>query len=200
VRSVPCGWLVSVDFAGSHQAGKAAELNPDDPHAYGTLGDAYLEVGRYSEAEAAYGHMMDLDTNLYSLSRLSGLKSLRGDPEGAIAGLHRAIEIGKMEGRPRESIAWGQWQLGSEHFALGNLESAEARYLDASQHVPKLLSGLAGLAQVRPLGGHGGELYSGPSPSSPSPTTLPHWGISTRRSAAPRRPGSNTTWSNTWGT
>lgn len=138
------------DFAGAAtEARKATELNPADPHAYGILGDAYLEVGRYSEAEAAYGQMMGLDANLYSLSRLSGLKSLRGDPEGAIADLHRALETGKTERRPRESIAWGQWQLGSEHFALGNLRLAEARYLGALSTYPNYYRGLAGLAQVR---------------------------------------------------
>lgn len=138
------------DFAGAAtEARKATELNPADPHAYGILGDAYLEVGKYTEAEATYRRMIDLDSDLYSLSRLSGLKSLRGDPEGAIADLQRAIKAGKTEGRPRESIAWGQWQLGSEYFSLGNLQEAGARYLEALSTYPNYYRALAGLAQVR---------------------------------------------------
>src|SRR5262249_56212818 len=81
-----------------HEFGEAAalarsaiELDPSDGHAHGVLGDALLELGKYEEAARAFQTMMSLDESLYSLARLSGLKSLRGDPQSAIADLRQAI-------------------------------------------------------------------------------------------------------------
>jgi tetratricopeptide (TPR) repeat protein len=131
------------------QAAKAVALDPSDSHAYGILGDAYLEVGRYAEAPHVYEQMIQLQGDLYSYSRLSGLKSLKGDPLGAIADLEQAIEAGRAHGRPSESIAWALWQLANEHFSRGRLPEAEAKYLEALDTFPEYYRALAGLAQVR---------------------------------------------------
>ena len=131
------------------QAAKAVELDPSDSHAYGILGDAYLEVGKYMEAQHAYERMTQLRGDLYSYSRLSGLKSLQGDAHGAIADLKQAIEAGQAHGHPSESIAWVLWQLGNEHFALGYLSEAETNYLEALHTFPNYYRASAGLAQVR---------------------------------------------------
>jgi tetratricopeptide (TPR) repeat protein len=131
------------------QAQKAVELDPTDSHAYGILGDAYLEIGNYEEAARAYQRMIQLQGDLYAYSRLSGLKSLQGDMNGAIADLEQAIRLGQAQARPPESIAWAMWQLGNEYFALGNLPEADARYLDALKTFPDYYRALAGLAQVR---------------------------------------------------
>jgi tetratricopeptide (TPR) repeat protein len=130
-------------------ARKAVEMNASDSDAYGLLGDALLEVGRYSEAEAAYSYMMELDGSLYSYSRLAGLKSARGDITGAIADLERAIAIGKVTKLPAESIAWTEWQLGVEYFAQGNLLAAESNYHRSLESYPNYYRALAGMAQVR---------------------------------------------------
>jgi tetratricopeptide (TPR) repeat protein len=139
------------------EATRAIALDPHDSHAYGILGDAELEVGKYAEAEHAYTRMIGLDADLSALSRLSGLKALRGDRLGAIADLEQAIDAGQMEGRPSESIAWAQWQLGAEHFNLGDLEAAEAAYTAALATYPRYHRALAGLAQVRSAQGHPAE-------------------------------------------
>jgi tetratricopeptide (TPR) repeat protein len=131
------------------QAQQALELDPADSHAYGVLGDALLELGKYDDAGQAFDAMMSLDKSLYSFARLSGLRSLRGDSEGAIAELRRAIEAGRTTGEPHESIAWAQWQLGVEYFAVGNLQAAEAQYLEALTSYPNYYRALAALAQVR---------------------------------------------------
>jgi tetratricopeptide (TPR) repeat protein len=130
-------------------AQKAVELDPTDSHAYGILGDAHLEVGQYAASEHAYRRMIQLQEDLYAYSRLSGLKSLRGDIEGAIGALEQAIRLGQARDRPAESIAWAMWQLGNEYFALGKPPEAEARYLDALNTFPGYYRALAALGQVR---------------------------------------------------
>lgn len=130
-------------------ARKALELDSGDGHAWGVLGDALLETGRYAEADDAYGRMIAIEADLHALSRLAGLKSMRGDVAGAVADLERAVAEGRAARRPAESVAWALAQLGSEHFAVGQLDRAEARYLEALQAHPNYYRGLAGLAQVR---------------------------------------------------
>ena len=144
------------------QALKAIELDPKDGDAFGVLGDAYLELGRYDRAGEAYDAMMGLKSDLASYGRRSGLKNLRGDSAGAIDDLRRAVASGQATGQPRESIAWAQWQLGAEHAAIGEHEAAEAQYLAALQSYPGYYRGLAGLAQVRVAQGRrdeAAELY-----------------------------------------
>jgi tetratricopeptide (TPR) repeat protein len=80
---------------------------------------------------------------------MSGLKSLRGDMQGAIADLKRAIASGQAQDRPPESVAWAMWQLGNEYFALGNLAAAESSYLHSLETFPGYYRAFAGLAQVR---------------------------------------------------
>jgi tetratricopeptide (TPR) repeat protein len=134
--------------AAAHAA-RAIELDPGDADAHGVLGDARLELGRYDEAEAAYRRMIALGESLAAYSRLSGLKNLRGDTAGAMHDLRRAIALGRANGEPRESVAWAQWQLAGEQFAVGDLAGAEAGYADALATQPGYYRALAGLAQVR---------------------------------------------------
>ena len=142
-------------FSSRHQfseaavhAARAIELDPEDAEAYGVLGDAHLEMGRYDEAEKAYQRMSQLGESVGSYGRLSGLKSIRGDSQGSIADLQAAIRLGQTSGAPRESIAWAQWQLASEHFGCGDLRAAEAGFHAALATYPDYHRALAGLAQV----------------------------------------------------
>jgi tetratricopeptide (TPR) repeat protein len=131
------------------QATKAVALDPTDSHAYGILGDAHLEVGNYEEAAQTYQRMVQLQEDLYAYSRLSALKSLQGDTDGAIAALERAIQLGQAQARPAESLAWARWQLGNEHLARGDLSAAESHYLTSLETFPGYYRASAGLAQVR---------------------------------------------------
>jgi tetratricopeptide (TPR) repeat protein len=146
------------DFEGAaREARRAIALNPRDRQAHGILGDTLLEVGRYREAAEVYETMMGLGRDLFSLSRRAGLRSVRGDVDGAIEDLTQAIEAGRERGEPRESVAWAQWQLGSEHFLIGDLAAAEARYRDALATYPGYHRASAGLAQVRAAQGRDDE-------------------------------------------
>jgi len=138
------------DFEGAAaEAQEAIALNPADVDAHGVLGDAYLETGKYEQAEQAYRTMLTLKESLSSYSRLSGLKNLKGDTFGAISDLKMAIHLGKQENQPKESVAWAQWQLGAEYYAIGKLAEAESEYVQALDTYPKYYRSLAGLAQVR---------------------------------------------------
>jgi pentatricopeptide repeat protein len=139
------------DFtAAAAYATQAIALDPHDGDAYGVLGDAYLETGRYDEAETAYRSMMAEGGDLYSFGRLAGLKSLRGDARGAIADLHRALDVARVApSYPAESVAWTTWQLGAEYFAIGEIDAAQASYLAALKTHPNYYRALGGLAQVR---------------------------------------------------
>jgi len=131
------------------QARRAIEMNPEDGDSYGILGDALLEVGQYAEADMAYDYMIELEQSLYSYSRRAGLKSMRGDTTGAIADLERAVALGKAAQQPSESIAWAEWQLGVEHFAIGDLRKAERSFQQSLDSYPNYYRGLAGIAQLR---------------------------------------------------
>jgi tetratricopeptide (TPR) repeat protein len=144
------------------QARTAIALAPDDAGAYGVLGDAYLELGMYDRAGEAYDAMMRLRADLASYGRRSGLRNLRGDAPGAIDDLRRAIAWGEAHRQPRESLAWARSQLGAEHFAVGEIEAAEAQHEAALRAFPGYHRALAGLAQVRVARGRldaGVELY-----------------------------------------
>jgi tetratricopeptide (TPR) repeat protein len=143
-------------------AARAIALDAGGADAYGVMGDALLELGRYEDAAAAYRQMVDLDGSLASYSRLAGLKNLQGDVQGAIADLELAIRLGKANASPREAVAWAHWQLGGEHFALGSLEAAEAQYREALDLMPGYYRALSGLAQIRAAQGRledAAELY-----------------------------------------
>ena len=110
------------DFAAAAvEAEKAIAIDPSDVDAHGVMGDAYLEMGRFEQTEKAYKKMIVLKESLASYSRMAGLKSLRGDQEGAVTDLKKAIELGQEQNQPSESIAWAQWQLATDYFSQGNL-------------------------------------------------------------------------------
>lgn len=135
--------------AAAREATHAVRIDPTDSHAWGVLGDAHLEVGRYAEAEDAYRRMLETGDDLYAHARRAALSSLRGDGLGAIAALERALARGEADGRPAETLAWVEWQLGQEHWARGDRDAAEAKYQAALTTFQGYHRALAGLAQVR---------------------------------------------------
>jgi tetratricopeptide (TPR) repeat protein len=138
------------DFiAAAAEAKMAIAADPGDADAHGVLGDAYLEMGSYEQAEQTYTKMLSLKETLAAYSRLSGLKSLRGDHQGAVSDLKKAIVLGQEQNQPGESIAWAQWQLATDYFSQGNLAAAERQLQKALETYPNYYRALASLAQVR---------------------------------------------------
>lgn len=141
----------------AREAARAVAADPGDSHAWGVLGDAHLEVGRYAEADLAYRRMLETGNDLYAHARSAAVQSLRGDVAGAIRALEHALARGRAEGRPAEALAWVEWQLGQEHWSRGDLAAAETAYRAALVTVPGYHRALAGLAQVLLARGRGPE-------------------------------------------
>jgi tetratricopeptide (TPR) repeat protein len=113
------------DFAGATaEARQAINLDPNDSYSYGVLGDAQLETGEYPEAADTYGRMVAINGDLYSFSRRSGLETIRGESDLAIADLNRAIDAGIRAGEPPEAVAWAQYTLAQDFYLLGKLDDA----------------------------------------------------------------------------
>jgi tetratricopeptide (TPR) repeat protein len=138
--------LARHDFAEALDWGqRAATLNPYHAAAYGVIGDAQIELGRYDEAVATFQQMINLRPDLTSYTRVSYARELHGDVPGAIDAMQRAAMAGA--GR-MENVAWTQTQLGNLSFNSGDLSSAKAQYEASLTTLDGYVYGLAGLARV----------------------------------------------------
>src|SRR5262245_43375396 len=91
---------------------------------YGLLGDALMEQGRLTEAAAAYQHMIDLKPCYQSYTRAAHLRWLKGDVEGAIDLMRRAVRAAGP--RSGDSLAWADTRLALYELQRGNLSDAAA--------------------------------------------------------------------------
>lgn len=132
-----------------YYAEKAVKLKPEDSYAYGILGDAYIELGEYDEAERAYEKMLSLSPDFYSCSRLSYIKELRGDTEGAVQTMQKAIDYGTKQRLPEENMAWAHYILGEMYFNQGELKKAEEHYRKSLNKYENYYYALAGLGKVK---------------------------------------------------
>jgi tetratricopeptide (TPR) repeat protein len=138
------------DFAGAmSEAHAALGLDGRDSYAYGVLGDAQLETGKYDEAAHTYDQMIALKHDLYSFSRRSGLETILGNDAAAINDTNRAIAIGRTSGDPTEGIAWAQVTLAQDYFLMGRLDQADVQGQTALKTYPGYHRALAILGQVR---------------------------------------------------
>jgi tetratricopeptide (TPR) repeat protein len=138
--------LARHDFAEALDWGqRAATLNPYHTAAYGVIGDAQIELGRYDEAVATFQQMINLRPDLTSFTRVSYARELHGDVPGAI----EAMQSAAMAGAGRmENVAWTQTQLGNLYFNSGDIQSAKTQYDASLLTLDGYVYGLAGLARV----------------------------------------------------
>lgn len=140
--------LVYHRFGEALEIGKRAQtMNPRDYEIYGTLVDAHIELGEYDAAVEAAQKMVDLKPNIASYSRVSYLRSLHGDTNGAIEAMKMAISAGNPQNP--ESIAWCRVHLGDELVNAGKPEDAEREYDHALYLFPDYHVALAAKARAR---------------------------------------------------
>lgn len=155
---------------------RAVGSAPQHSAAYGVLADAEVELGEYEAATATLQQMVDLRPDLGSFSRISYLRELMGDREGAIAAMQRAVTAGS--GYP-ENMAWAQVQLGNLYFDGGDLTGAAEAYEAASAAVRGYAPAMAGEAKVLAARGQlaaAADLYHEVVAISPLPEHLVAYG------------------------
>jgi tetratricopeptide (TPR) repeat protein len=126
-------------------ARRAVKLDRYNASAYGALGDALLNLGRYQTAFAAYDRMAVLAPGIAGFARVANARELRGHPEGAIDALQLALEA---DSTVPEQVAWTQVQLGNARFNMGRLGLAAQAYRLALRQLPGYVHAQAGLARV----------------------------------------------------
>jgi tetratricopeptide (TPR) repeat protein len=126
-------------------ARRAVRLDRYNASAFGALGDALLNLGRYRPAFAAYDRMAVLAPGIAGFARVANARELTGRPRGAIDALRLALE---SDSTVPEQVAWTQVQLGNVHFNRGEFGAAARAYSAALRHFPGYVHGQAGLARV----------------------------------------------------
>jgi tetratricopeptide (TPR) repeat protein len=135
------------DFTGALSwADEAWALNPYRAQTLGLKVDALVELGRYPEAVETLQQMVDLRPDLASYTRVSYLRELHGEVEGAIEAMRMAAQMG-VPGS--EQWLWTTVQLGNLYWSTGRLDEAEATYRQALQLRSNYAYALAGLARVQ---------------------------------------------------
>lgn len=155
---------MAVTYMAEHQfddalawAQNAIALGSGDPTPWAIAGDALADMGNYAAAAEAYAKLQSADDSRGEAlaisyqreSRMSYLRFIAGDTQGAIGLMTSALRTSIETHMPAENIAWSQYQLGDEFFQLGDIATAEKNYLAAVDEYPGYYRALAGLAKVR---------------------------------------------------
>jgi len=128
-------------------ARRAQRLQPQNHDVYGAMTDALVELGDYDGAVEAAQRMMNLRPDTSSYARVSYLRSLHGDREGAIEAMRLAAEAASPQNP--ESIAWCRVQLGNELMCAGRLAEGEREFDHALFAFPDYHAALAAKAHAR---------------------------------------------------
>ena len=112
-----------------------------------------MEQGRLAEAADAYQKMIDIKPFYQSYTRAAHLRWLKGDLEGAIDLIHKAIQAASP--RDRESVAWGYTRLAPTSCSA-DASSGRARHRGSAEYQPEyapalLTKGRVLLALSRPV-------------------------------------------------
>ncbi len=138
-------------------AQNAIALGSGDPSPWAIAGDALADMGDYAGAADAYSNLQrphaseaeKLAISYQRESRMSFLRFIAGDTQGAIQLMSSALSTSIETHMPAENIAWTQYQLGEELFQTGEIPPAEKAYLAALDEYPGYYRALAGLGKVR---------------------------------------------------
>ena len=124
---------------------QAIQINPDRSYAYGVIADAQIELGQYSQAVETLQTMVNLRPDMSSYSRISYIRELHGDTDGALDLMQRAVDGGVPNA---ENTAWVRTQLATLYFNMGDLDRAELEYQGTLQDRPNYVYAIAGLGRV----------------------------------------------------
>jgi tetratricopeptide (TPR) repeat protein len=127
-------------------ARRAQRQAPRTAAVYGLLGDAYLELGRYERAFAAFDRMAALKPGTVTYARISYARELLGETEAALEAMMMAVS---SAGRSGEPAAWANAQLGNLYLNSGRLRAASESHRRALSLFPGYAPALAGLGRTQ---------------------------------------------------
>ncbi len=134
------------DFEGALQwADKAWAINPFRAETLGVMVDGQVELGRYDEAAQTLQKMVSLRPDLSSYSRVSYVRELHGDVDGAIEAMHAAVQSATPGS---ENWLWSLTHVGHLHFNRGDLMQASINYEQVLATKADYPYALAGMARV----------------------------------------------------
>jgi tetratricopeptide (TPR) repeat protein len=135
------------DFrAGLRDALAARRIAPQVDKPFGVLVDALVELGRYGPAERALQEMVDRRPDLAAYARVSYVRELHGDVDGARSALVRALSAG---GEAAENVAYVDTLLSHVDLLRGRLGLADREAREALARFPGYPAAGAALARVR---------------------------------------------------
>lgn len=135
-----------------HEFGRALDLgrralrqDPESARAYGVIGDALIELGRYQEAFAAFDRMTALKPNGSAYARVAYARELIGRTAQAEKAFELALDASAGQ---KEAYAWNAVQLGKLQWAQGRSGEAETAYRAALTVFPGYVYAFDALALV----------------------------------------------------
>ena len=127
------------------QADRILAANPDLDAAHQLRFDALMEIGRYDEAETTLERLLATEPGLPVYTRVSYLRQVLGDMDGAISAMRQAVTAGDATPLAQaEALAL----LGDLYFIEGDLDRAEVERIRALELDPDLPLAQFGLAEV----------------------------------------------------
>ncbi|MES2557259.1 MAG: tetratricopeptide repeat protein [Bacteroidota bacterium] len=129
----------------------ALPLNPNNAFIYGLMCDSYVELGQYKQAVKMADKMINIRPDIRSYSRVSYLREIHGDLDGAIIASKLAVDAG-FPGL--EETAWSRMILAHLYETKGYLDSAEFQYRTALKERPDYAFALAGLGKKEKVNGN----------------------------------------------
>jgi tetratricopeptide (TPR) repeat protein len=134
------------DFSKALETGqKALAINPHNAAIYGVLVDAHVELGQYEQAVKMADKMVSIRPDLRSYSRVSYLREIHGDVDGAIEAMDMAVKAGAPGA---EQTAWTRLTLGHLYEHYGQLNAAEFQYKMILEERPDYPFALAALGDM----------------------------------------------------
>ena len=127
---------------------QALALNGHSADAYGLLVDANVEMGNYSKAVELADLMVSIRPDLRSYSRVSYLREIHGQVDGAIEAMKLAVAAGYPG---MEQTEWARLTLGHLYEHYGSRDSAMIQYemaLSARPNYPFAIAAIANLYEA----------------------------------------------------
>lgn len=134
------------DFNAALNTGQTAlALNPYNAQIYGVLVDCHVELGQYQKAVLLADQMVAIRPDLRSYSRVSYLREIFGDIDGAKKAMLMAIQAGYPG---QEETAWAMHTYAEMLMRYGYNQEARMVYESILQERPNYPFAIAGLGKL----------------------------------------------------